>query len=159
MLAVLFGIKCKKKKKKCSRSRIMPKKVLALWVRAYTEVIVDSSISRAWTPHVIFLSDRNDPLWGYWYDLSNLTNQRVYEQLVYRNASFKEMITGSAAPALPSFPPPDYLEAWNRLTQKGPRPWRRFFVAPAPISSQFLCPRPPWPPILLSAPNQNRYAS
>ena len=27
-----------------------------------TEVIVDSSISRAWTPHAIFLSDRNDPL-------------------------------------------------------------------------------------------------
>ena len=27
-----------------------------------TEVIVDFSISRAWTPHAIFLSDRNDPL-------------------------------------------------------------------------------------------------
>ena len=68
-----------------------------------TEVIVDSSISRAWTPHAIFLSDRNDPLWECWYNLSNLTNQRVYQELVYRNGSFKEMITGSAAPALPSF--------------------------------------------------------
>ena len=29
-------------------------------------------------------------------------------------------------------------------------------VAPAPISSQFLCPRPP---LLLSAPNQNRHAT
>ena len=34
MLAVLFGIKCKKK---CSRSKIMPKKVLALSVRAYVQ--------------------------------------------------------------------------------------------------------------------------
>lgn len=33
MLAVLFGIKCKKK---CSRSKIMPKKVLALSVRDYS---------------------------------------------------------------------------------------------------------------------------
>ena len=70
-----------------------------------TEVIVDSSISRAWTPHAISLSDRNDPLWERWYNLSNLTNQRVYQELVYRNGSFKEMITGSAAPALPSFLP------------------------------------------------------
>ena len=39
-------------------------------------------------------------------DWSNLTNQRVYQELVYRNGSFiKEMITGSAAPALPSFLP------------------------------------------------------
>ena len=29
-------------------------------------------------------------------------------------------------------------------------------VAPGPISSRFLCPRPP---LLLSAPNQNRYAT
>ena len=70
-----------------------------------TEVIVDFSISRAWTPHAIFLSDRNDPLWECWYNLSNLTNQRVYQELVYRNGSFKEMITGSAAPSLPSFLP------------------------------------------------------
>ena len=53
---------------------------------------VDSSISRAWTPHAIFLSDRNDPLWECWYNLSNLTNQRVYQELVYRNGSFKEML-------------------------------------------------------------------
>ena len=70
-----------------------------------TEVIVDSSISRSWTPHAIFLSDRNDPLWECWYNLSNLTNQRVYQELVYRNGSFKKMITGSAARALPSFLP------------------------------------------------------
>ena len=31
-----------------------------------------------------------------------------------------------------------------------------FQVAPAPISSRFLCPRPP---LLLSAPNQNRHAT
>ena len=70
-----------------------------------TEVIVDFSISHAWMPHAIFLSDRSNPLWECWYNLSNLTNQRVYQELVYRNGSFKEMITGSAAPALPSFPP------------------------------------------------------
>ena len=68
-----------------------------------TEVIVDFSISRAWAPHAIFLSDRNDPLWECWYNLSNLTNQRVYQKLVYRNGSFKEMITGPAAPSFPSF--------------------------------------------------------
>ena len=68
-----------------------------------TEVIVDSSISRAWTPHAISLSDRNDPLWECWYNLSNLTNQRVYQELVYRKGLFKEMITGSAAPSVPSF--------------------------------------------------------
>ena len=70
-----------------------------------TGVIVDSPISHAWTPHAISLSDTNDPLWECWYNLSNLTNQRVYQKLVYRNGSFKEMITGSAAPALPSFLP------------------------------------------------------
>ena len=68
-----------------------------------TEVIVDSPILRVSTPHAISLSDRNDPLWECWYNLSNLTNQRVYQELVYRNGSFKEMITGSAAPSLPSF--------------------------------------------------------
>ena len=66
---------------------------------------MDSSISRAWTPYSIFLSDRNDPLWECWYNLSNLTNQWVYKELAYRNWSFKEMITGSAAPSLPSFLP------------------------------------------------------
>ena len=94
-----------------------------------TEVIVDSSISRAWTPHAISLSDRNDPLWERWYNLSNLTNKKVYQELVYRNGSFKEMLTGSAAPALPSFlrfifvfvlsqfSGPDCLRGWNRLEQ------------------------------------------
>ena len=66
---------------------------------------MDSSISRAWTPYSIFLSDRNDPLWECWYNLSNLTNQWVYKELAYRNWSFKEMITGSAALSLPSFLP------------------------------------------------------
>ena len=51
------------------------------------------------------MSDRNDPLWECWYNLSNLTNQRVYQELVSRNGSFKEMITGSVAPPLPSFLP------------------------------------------------------
>ena len=58
----------------------------------------DSSISRMWTPHAIFLSDRNDPLWECWYNLSNLTNKRVHQGLVYRNKLFKEMITGWAPP-------------------------------------------------------------
>ena len=70
-----------------------------------TEVIVDSSISRAWTPHAISLSDRNDQLWECWFNLSNLTNQKAYQELVYWNGSFKEMITGSSVPALPSFLP------------------------------------------------------
>ena len=70
-----------------------------------TEVIVDFSISRAWTPHAIFLSDRKDPHWECWYNLSNLTNQRVYQELVYRNGSFKEMITGSATSSPLSFLP------------------------------------------------------
>ena len=70
-----------------------------------TEVIVDFSISHAWTPHAIFLSDRKDPHWECWYNLSNLTNQRVHQELVYRNGSFKEMITGSAASSPLSFLP------------------------------------------------------
>ena len=70
-----------------------------------TKVMVDFSISPAWTPHAIFLSDWNDPLWECRYNLSNLTNQRVYQELVHRNGSFKEMITGFAAPSLPSFLP------------------------------------------------------
>ena len=75
------------------------------YVREISSRFVQHTISRAWTPHAIFLSDRNDPLWECWYNLSNLTNQRVYQELVYRNGSFKEMITGSAAPSLPSFLP------------------------------------------------------
>ena len=42
-------------------------------------------------------------------------------------------------------------------TQKGPLSVQAVFqVAPAPISSRFLCPRRP---LLLSAPNQNRHAT
>ena len=67
------------------------------------EVIVDSTISRVWMLHVIFLSDRNALLWECWYNLANLTNQRVYQELVYRNGLFKEMITGSTTPSHPSF--------------------------------------------------------
>ena len=37
--------------------------------------------------------------------MSDLTNQRVYRELVYWNGSVKEMSTGSAAPSLPSFLP------------------------------------------------------
>ena len=118
-----------------------------------TEVIVDSSISRTWTPHAIFLSDRNDPLWECWYNLSNLTNQRVYQELVYRNGSFKEMITGSAAPALPvsshfiflfalsQFSGPDYLGAWNRLRKvKGSSlsEWGSSFLKTMPSEIGFL---------------------
>ena len=68
-----------------------------------TEVIVDFSISHMWMTHAFFLSDRSDPLWECWYNLSNLTNQRVYQELVYRKGLFKEMISGSAAPSVPSF--------------------------------------------------------
>ena len=92
-----------------------------------TEDIVNSSISRAWTPHAIFLSDRNDPLWECWYNLSNLTNQRVYQELVYQNGSLKKWL--QAPPpllspvssrfifvfALSQFSGLDYLGAWNRL--------------------------------------------
>ena len=53
---------------------------------------MDSSISRAWTPHSIFLSDRNDPLWECWYNLSNLTNQRVSQELLYRNGYRKKWL-------------------------------------------------------------------
>ena len=96
-------------------------------VREISSRFVQHTISRAWTPHAIFLSDRNDPLWECWYNLSNLTNQRVYQELVYRNRSFKEMITGSAALlclvssrfifvfSLSQFSWPNYLGAWNRL--------------------------------------------
>ena len=73
------------------------------YVREISSRFVQHTISRAWTPHAIFLSDRNDPLWECWYNLSNLTNQRVYQELVHRNGLSKEMITGSAAPSLPSF--------------------------------------------------------
>ena len=42
-------------------------------------------------------------------------------------------------------------------TQKSPPSVQAVFqVAPAPFSSRFLCPRPP---LLLSAPNQNRHAT
>ena len=68
-----------------------------------TDVIVDSTISHAWMLHAIFLSDRNNLLWECWYNLANLTNQRVYQELVYRNGLFKEMITGSTTPSHPSF--------------------------------------------------------
>ena len=86
-----------------------------------TEVIVDFSISRAWMLHAIFLSDRSDLLRECWYNLSNLTNQRVYQELVYRNGSFKEMITGSLSLPFPLFRPAIfssvfYFRAWKRLS-------------------------------------------
>ena len=40
-----------------------------------------------------------------WYNLSNLTNQRVYQELVYWNKPLKEMITGSAVLAWVQAPP------------------------------------------------------
>ena len=68
-------------------------------------VNIRSTQKLSWIPlfHATSLSDRNDPLWECWYNLSNLTNQRVYQELVHRNGLSKEMITGSAAPSLPSF--------------------------------------------------------
>lgn len=48
-----------------------------------------------------------------------------------------------------------YVE--TRTTQKGRNPGTWFLVAPAPISLQFHCPRPPlW---LHCTPNQNRHAT
>ena len=45
--------------------------------------------------------------------------------------------------------------------ERAAKPWEKlkrekFHVTPAPISSRFLCPRPP---LLFSAPNQNRHAT
>ena len=40
--------------------------------------------------------------------------------------------------------------------ERAAKPREKFQVASAPISSRFLCPRPP---LLLSAPNQNRHAT
>ena len=42
-----------------------------------------------------------------------------------------------------------------RENEQQSREKNKFQVVPAPISSRFLCPRPP---LLLSAPNQNRHA-
>ena len=60
-----------------------------------------------------------------WHELSKVTNQRVYQELVYRNEVFKTMLTGS--PVVPSFSTrsrssparffnrPHWQRAWNRL--------------------------------------------
>ena len=53
------------------------------------------------------------------YNLSNLTNQRVYKELVYRKGLFKGMITGSAAHSLPPFPPVLLLSS-RSLNSAGP---------------------------------------
>ena len=95
-----------------------------------TEGIMDSSISSAWTPHTIFLTVMNYPLWECWYNLSNLTNQRVYQEPFWytRTGHLKKWL--QAPPPLLSpisshfifvfvisqFPSrPDYLGAWYRL--------------------------------------------
>ena len=57
-----------------------------------TEIIVGSSISRPWTPYAIFLSDSNDLLWECWYNLSNLTKRRVYQELIYWNKLLKKWL-------------------------------------------------------------------
>ena len=48
-----------------------------------------------------------------WYNLSNLTNQGVYQVLVYRNTPLKEMITGSAVLA--------WVQAPHKLRTGGKR--------------------------------------
>ena len=70
----------------------------------------------------------------------DVTNQKLYQELVYWNKPFKEMITGSVAfsllqcsptfflvLALSQFSEPDYLGAWNRLhhglTDRWPTSW------------------------------------
>ena len=73
-----------------------------------------------WMPHVIFLSDRNDPLWECWYNLSNLTNQRVYQELVSPPSLSPVSFRFIFVFALSQFSRPDYLAtlgAWNRLEQ------------------------------------------
>ena len=112
-----------------------------------TEVIVDSSISRSWTPHAIFLSDRNDPLRECWYNLSNLTNQRVYQELVYRDGTFKKWLQApppALSPvssrfilvfALSQFGGPDNLRAWNRLRHNRHCEQQQFAVCSLGIES------------------------
>ena len=93
-----------------------------------TEVIVDSPILRASTPHAISLSDKNNPLWECWYNLSNLTNQRVYQELVItgmgRLRKWLQVPPPPLSPvssgflfafALFQFSGPGSLGAWNRL--------------------------------------------
>ena len=66
------------------------------------------SISRGWTPHAIFLIDRNDPLWECWSvtcQILPIRGYTRYQELLYRNGSFKEMITAFPAAPLPSFLP------------------------------------------------------
>ena len=69
-----------------------------------------------------FVSDKQTRSW---HELSKVTNQRVYQELVYRNEVFKTMLTGS--PVVPSFSTrprsslarffnrPHWQRAWNRL--------------------------------------------
>ena len=96
-----------------------------------TEIIVYFSISRAWTPHDIFLSDRNDPLWECWYNLSNLTNQRVYQEQWYTGTGCLKKWLQAPPPllspvsshftfvfTLSQFSGPNYLGAQNRLCRR-----------------------------------------
>ena len=71
-----------------------------------------------------FVSDKQTRCW---HELSKVTNQRVYQELVYRNEVFKTMLTGSHV--VPSFSTrsrssparffnrPHWQRAWNRLFQ------------------------------------------
>ena len=78
-----------------------------------TEVIVDSSISRAWTPHAIPLSDRNDPLWE-WLVKSDqsegIPGAGITERVVYKRNDCR-----LGRPRSPQFPS---VRAWNRLSNK-----------------------------------------
>ena len=93
-----------------------------------TEVIMDSSISRLWMLHAIFLSDGNDLLWECWYNLSFIWPISGYTKSWYtRMGCVKKWLQASPpllSPvsscyflvfALSQFSGPDYLEAWNRL--------------------------------------------
>ena len=81
---------------------------------------------------LIVMNDAYHALCGCRQKLTKLTDQRVYQELVYQNQSIKESLTGSSS-VLPSHPPPPlpppffylcsvqffprlhYLTAWKRL--------------------------------------------
>ena len=83
----------------------------------------------------IMLIDMNHAchaLCGCWKKLSKLTDQRVYQELVYQNWSIKESLTSSSSAPIPPLPfpfffsffrsvqffsRPYYLRAWKRLCE------------------------------------------
>ena len=75
-----------------TRSLLHSERLSKFWLLEITRVYYDRHVKRH------FASDKQT--WC-WYKLSKVTNQRVYQELVYRNEVFKTMFTGS--PVAPSF--------------------------------------------------------